>query len=184
MRTRNGRREIEVDRAGTGVAPQRGTFHDPQLLERAGSDAHRIRARLGLDQQRVAAPRHNGPLDRLPARLGLDLHVGAYRHEDAACSLSQDRLDEQEELRRQGNREGQPHGTPGREQRPVILAPRGAHRESSPFQTTGRMSPERSAANACAARSSASYSLRHSARMFARKWAAVITVPLGPSAAP
>ena len=35
--------------------------------------------------------------------------MGAYRREDAACSLSQDGLEEQEELRRQGNSEGQPH---------------------------------------------------------------------------
>src|SRR3989442_6294361 len=47
------------------------------------------------------------------------------------------------------------------------------------LQTTGLICRDRSAANRCAAASSASYSGRHWDGMFARKYAAVITVPVG-----
>jgi len=49
---------------------------------------------------------------------------------------------------------------------------------------TGLMCRDRSAANRCAAASSASYSARHWGGMFSRKYAAVITVPVAPLLAP
>src|SRR5205823_15097804 len=57
-------------------------------------------------------------------------------------------------------------------------------RPSGPFQITGRMSRERSAAYAWAAPSSASDSERHVAGLLARKQAAGLTPPVGRSAAP
>src|SRR5207247_423309 len=52
------------------------------------------------------------------------------------------------------------------------------------LQMTGLMCRDRSAANRCAAASSASYSARHWGGMFSRKYAAVITVPVAPLLAP